>query len=55
MFNSEAKNSITAVYEKNSYKFDDITSVLNKNNIKILDIATEDSDLEDIFVQLTNH
>ena len=55
LFNSEAKNSITAVYEKNSYKFDDITSVLNKNNIKILDIATEDSDLEDIFVQLTNH
>ena len=54
-FNLETNNLITAVYEKNSYKFDDITSVLNKNNIKILDITTEDSDLEDVFVQLTNH
>ena len=26
-----------------------------KNNVEILDIVTEDSDLEDIFVQLTNH
>ena len=43
------------MYEKNSYTFDDITNVLKKNNIKILDIATEDGDLEDVFVKLTNH
>ena len=55
LFSSENNNLITAVYEKNSYKFHDITDVLNKNNIKILDITTEDSDLEDVFVQLTNH
>jgi ABC-2 type transport system ATP-binding protein len=54
-FNSEAADSITAVYEKNSYKFDDIANILKNNNIKILDIATEDGDLEDVFVQLTNH
>ena len=54
-FNSENNNLITAVYEKNSYKFDDIANVLSQNNIKILDITTEDSDLEDIFIQLTNH
>ena len=52
---SISNNFITAVYEKNSYKFDDIANVLKKNNIKILDIATEDGDLEDVFVQLTNH
>ncbi|MDC0449386.1 ABC transporter ATP-binding protein [Pelagibacteraceae bacterium] len=55
VFNSKSNNSITAVYEKNSYKFDEIANVLKKNNIKILDIATEDGDLEDVFVQLTNH
>ena len=54
-FNLEVANIITAVYEKNSYKFDDIASVLKKNNIEILDISTEDGDLEDVFVQLTNN
>jgi len=55
VFNSELDGSITAIYEKNSYKFDDIADVLKKHNIKILDITTEDGDLEDVFVQLTNH
>ena len=54
-FNSVSKNLITAIYEKNSYKFDDIANVLKKKNIKILDITTEDGDLEDVFIQLTNH
>ena len=55
IFNSESNTSISAVYEKNSYKFDDIAKVLKQNNIKILDITTEDGNLEDVFVQLTNH
>jgi ABC-2 type transport system ATP-binding protein len=54
-FNSEINDTVTAVYEKNSYKFDDIANVLKKNGIKILDISTEDGDLEDVFVQLTNN
>ena len=54
-FNSEDNNTITAVYEKNSFKFDDISKILKNNNIEILDIATEDGDLEDVFVQLTNN
>ena len=54
-FSSEDNNIITAIYEKNSFKFDDIANVLKKNNIEILDIATEDGDLEDVFVQLTNN
>jgi hypothetical protein len=29
--------------------------VLRKNNIEILDISTEDGDLEDVFMQLTNN
>ena len=54
-FNLENSSTITAVYEKNSFKFDDIADVLKSNNIDILDIATEDGDLEDVFVQLTNN
>ena len=54
-FNSETTNIITTVYEKNSYKFDDIINILKKNNIEIIDISTEDGDLEDVFVQLTNN
>jgi ABC-2 type transport system ATP-binding protein len=54
-FSLENSNTIIAVYEKNSFKFDDITGVLKINNIEILDIATEDGDLEDVFVQLTNN
>jgi len=54
-FNTKISNTVTAIYEKNSYKFDDIASVLKKNNIEILDISTEDGDLEDVFVQLTNN
>ena len=54
-FNSEIDNTITAIYEKNYYKFDDIVGILKKNNIEILDISTEDGDLEDVFVQLTNN
>ena len=54
VFKVESGNSIIATYEKNSYKFDEIADVLKKNSIKIIDITTEDSDLEDVFVQLTN-
>ena len=52
-FKIESDNTITAVYEKNSYKFDDIIKELKLNNIEILDISTEDGDLEDVFLQLT--
>jgi len=54
-FSSKGNNTITATYEKNSFKFDDIANVLKEKKIEILDIATEDGDLEDVFVQLTNN
>ena len=40
--------------EKKSLNFGEIINYFTKNNIKILDIVTEDGDLEDVFVQLTN-
>tara|TARA_A100001011_G_scaffold258667_1_gene267018 strand:- start:621 stop:1550 length:930 start_codon:yes stop_codon:yes gene_type:complete len=50
-----SNQSISVTYEKNSLNFGEIINYLSKNNIKILDIVTEDGDLEDVFVQLTNN
>ena len=54
-FYINSKNKITITYEKNTEKFDKIISLFNKNNLKILDISTDDGDLEDVFVQLTKN
>ena len=48
-------NTITAIYEKKSRNIKDILELLSKNNLEILDILTEDGDLEDVFIQLTNN
>ena len=49
-----SSNSIVIIYEKNSLNFEEIINYLSQNNIRILDIVTEDGDLEDVFVKLTN-
>ena len=53
-FKINSPDSLTVIYEKNSHNFGEIISFLHKNDIKILDIFTEDGDLEDVFIQLTN-
>jgi len=50
-----SNNSITAIYEKNSHNFDEILDLLKQKGVKIIDIITEDVNLEDVFVKLTNH
>ena len=50
-----SNNTITAIYEKNLHKFNDILEILKKNNLEILDISTDDGNLEDVFIQLTNN
>ena len=52
-FKLNTNNTLTAIYEKNSLKFEDIIEFLKRKDIKIHDLVTEDSDLEDVFVQLT--
>ena len=44
---------IEASYDKNKFKFDQIISVVKKS-AEIIDISTEDGNLEDIFLKLTN-
>ena len=47
------ENIITASYDKSKCKFDDLFHYLKQNSLEILDIMTEDADLEDVFIQLT--
>ena len=54
-FNIISNNSISVVYEKNSLNFGEIVNYLSQNNVRILDIVTEDGDLEDVFIRLTNN
>ena len=47
-------SEIIAIYNKNKFKFDEIINIV-KENIEILDISTDDGDLEDIFLEVTNN
>ena len=44
---------IIASYDKNKFKFDQVINAVKKS-AEIVDISTEDGDLEDIFLKLTN-
>ena len=50
---AKSNGQITASYDKNKIKFDQIIEEV-KNNAEILDISTDEGDLEDIFLQVTN-
>jgi len=51
----QSSNLVTVVYDKKSFKFEDLIYLFKKNNMKILDISSDDADLEDVFVQLTKN
>ena len=48
-------NKLTVSYEKSKLKIDEIISYLSKQDVKILDISTDDADLEDVFIGLTKN
>ena len=50
---AKSNGQITASYDKNKIKFDQIIDEV-KNNVEILDISTDEGDLEDIFLKVTN-
>ena len=51
---SKSDSEITAIYDKKKFRFDEIINIV-KENAEIIDISTDDGDLEDIFVELTNN
>jgi len=54
-FFSGEENEIIVLYEKKKHKIDEIINVIKKEGIEIVDISTDDGDLEDVFLQLTKN
>jgi len=54
-FFSESENEIIVLYERKKHKIDEIIDVIKKEGIEIVDISTDDGDLEDVFLQLTKN
>jgi len=50
---SSKGDEIIFAYEKNKIKIEEIINLVKKENCKILDISTDDGDLEDVFLGLT--
>ena len=54
-FNPVIKNNkLMLTYDKNKFKISDIIKILNENKITFNEISTKESDLQDVFVKLTN-
>jgi len=49
---SKSETKICVSYEKNKINIEDLINFIKKNNAKILDISTDDGDLEDVFLRL---
>jgi len=50
---SNEENEICMSYEKSKINIEQIMNLFKKDNIKINDISTDDADLEDVFLRLT--
>ena len=50
-----SENEITLSYDKNRIKIEEIIQLIKKENVKILDISTDDGDLEEVFIGLTKN
>ena len=45
------KMKLVLSYEKNRINMEEIINLIKKDNVRILDISTEDGDLEDVFLR----
>ncbi len=50
---SNKEKKITVSYEKSKVKIEEIIFQISKQDIKILDITTDDADIEDVYLDLT--
>ncbi len=49
---SKSETETCVSYEKSKINIEEIINLIKKNNIKIIDISTDDGDLEDVFLRL---
>ena len=52
---SNIDNEITISYDKEKIKIEEIMKLIKNENVEILDILTDDADLEDVFIELTKN
>jgi len=52
---SNEMNELAVSYEKNALNISEIIKFIGDQNIKLLDISTDDGDLEDVFIRLTKN
>ena len=50
---SNNENELVILYEKSKTNIDEIIKFLQNQDIEIIDISTDDADLEEVFVKLT--
>ena len=49
---SKSDKEICVSYEKSKVHIEELINLIKKNNVKIIDISTDDGDLEDVFLRL---
>ena len=49
---SKSDTEICVSYEKSKIHMEELINIIKKNNVKIIDISTDDGDLEDVFLRL---
>ena len=49
---SKFESEICVSYEKSKIDIEELITLIKKNDVKILDISTDDGDLEDVFLRL---
>ena len=52
---SNKNNEIVISYERKKHNIEDIINKIKKTETEIIDISTDDGDLEDVFIQLTKN
>ena len=49
---SKTNTEVCVSYEKSRINIEELINLIKKNNVKIIDISTDDGDLEDVFLRL---
>ena len=49
---SKSDTEICVSYEKSKIQMEELINLIKKSNVKIIDISTDDGDLEDVFLRL---
>ncbi len=53
--NYPTNDIISIIYNKKDHRIEEIISEVKEKKVEILDILTEDADLEDVFLKLTKN